>query len=138
MGGPCGIVLACAPSYAACEGWGELAKCPASVRAVHGALVTKCGFDGCFPCRVGDVTTAHIAADMDAAACKADSHDVVLLFFSGHGVQFRGDVHLLDSNGEFVSSRTLRHRFESKVKERGLVDVTLLLFLDCCQERKGT
>ena len=77
-------------------------------------------------------------ADMDAAACKADSHDVVLLFFSGHGVQFRGDVHLLDSNGEFVSSRTLRHRFESKVKERGLVDVTLLLFLDCCQERKGT
>mmetsp|Transcript_82983 Transcript_82983/g.169125 ORF Transcript_82983/g.169125 Transcript_82983/m.169125 type:complete len:178 (-) Transcript_82983:59-592(-) len=61
------------------------------------------------------------------------SHDVVVLFFTGHGSRMDDTTCLVDSVGSHVSVRKLQAVFAEAVEERQLRDVSFVLILDCGQ-----
>ena len=112
----------------------ELPACPPSATAAHAAFVSKCGFSPTFtPTLDNDVTRSHLVDDVRRAATTLASHDVAVLYFSGHGQRVDDTACVIDSAGGVVSVRELQAVFAEAVADRGLRDVAFVVILDCCQ-----
>ena len=112
----------------------ELPACPPSATAAHAAFVSKCGFSPTFtPTLDNDVTRSHLVDDVRRAATTLASHDVAVLYFSGHGQRMGDTTCVIDGAGRVVSVRKLQAVFADTVAERGLRSVALVIILDCCQ-----
>jgi len=136
---PNGYVLSYGVSYKAVPSEGtafdQLPACPPSATAAHDAFVSKCGFSSSFePILDDDATKSRMIADVRRAATTVASHDVVVLFFSGHGKRMDDTACVVDGAGCVVSVRKLQAVFAETVMERGLCDVAFIVILDCCQE----
>ena len=136
--GPSGYILSYGVSYSAMPTEGkrldEVAACPPSAVAAHGAFVSKCGFSPTFlPTLNSDVTPRRMVEDVRLAATKMASHDVVVLFFSGHGKRMDDTACVFDGAGCIVSVRKLLAVFAKTVVDRSLCDAAFVVILDCCQ-----
>ena len=137
--GPNGYILSYGVSYKTCKGVGYLGTCPESANAVHKAFVSKCGFSALFPPTLDDhVKKDAMIEDMRRVAQTMASHDVVVLYFSGHGMRQADTACVSDGAGCAVSLRELQAAFAETVVDRELLDVAFVVVLDCCQTlRKG-
>ena len=116
------------------EGFGELLTCPPSAAAVHDAFVSRCSFLPTFaPTLDHDVTKSRMVKDVRRAAMTMASHDVVVLFFSGHGKRMDDTACVFDGAGCIVSVRKLLAVFAKTVVDRSLCDAAFVVILDCCQ-----
>ena len=137
--GPTGYILSYGVSYRTASGEGKAAlpaapTCPPSAEAVRAAFVTKCGFSPQFSHTLDkDVTRSGMIEDVRRAATTIASHDVVVLFFSGHGTRLDDTSCVFDCAGCFVSVRKLQAVFAEVVMRRKVCDVALVVILDCCQ-----
>ena len=136
---PNGYILSYGVSYKAVQTEGtsfdQLPACPPSATATHDAFVSKCGFSSSFvPILDDDATKSRMIADVRRVATTVASHDVVVLFFSGHGKRMEDTACVVDAAGCVVSVRKLQAVFAETVMERGLCDVAFIVILDCCQE----
>ena len=132
--GPSGYILSYGVSYKATRTEKELPTCPPSAEAVHEAFVSRCGFSRMFsPALDNNVTNIRVIEDVRRAAMTMASHDVVVLFFSGHGNRMDDTACVYDSVGCVVSVRKLQAVFAEVVVERYLRDVAFVVILDCCQ-----
>ena len=112
----------------------ELPTCPLSATAAHDAFVSKCGFSSTFsPTLNEDVTKSRMVEDVRRVATTVASHDVVVLYFSGHGKRMDDTECVIDSAGCVVSVRKLQAVFAETVVERDVGDVAFVVILDCCQ-----
>ena len=135
---PSGYILSYGVSYKRVstkgKALGELPACPPSAEAVHAAFVSKCGFSPTFlPTLNSDVTPRRMVEDVRLAATKMASHDVVVLFFSGHGKRMDDTACVFDGAGCIVSVRKLLAVFAKTVVDRSLCDAAFVVILDCCQ-----
>ena len=138
--GPVGYILAYGVAYKNVvyegEEVAELPACPPSATAVHAAFVSKCAFSPAFPPTLDtEVTASGIVEDVCSVAKAMSSHDVAVLFFSGHGQRMDDTACVIDGAGGVVSVRKLQAVFADTVVERGLRNVALVIILDCCQTR---
>ena len=131
---PNGYILSYGASYKSASALDEVPQCPPSATAVHDAFVSKCGFSSAFsPTLDEDVTCRRMIEDVRRVAATMASHDVVVLFFTGHGSRMDDTTCLVDSVGSHVSVRKLQAVFAEAVEERELRDVSFVLILDCGQ-----
>ena len=79
------------------------------------------------------VTKRRIIEDVRRAAMTIASHDVVVLFFSGHGERMDDTACVNDCAGCIVSVRKLQAVFAETVVKRVVRDVAFVVILDCCQ-----
>ena len=132
--GPNGYILSYGVSYKGTSNdsaWNEVPPCPPSATAVHDAFVSKCGFSPTFPPTLDeDVTRRRMTDDVRRVATTMASHDVVVLFFTGHGSRMDDTTCLVDSVGSHVSVRKLQAVFAEAVMERELRDVSFVTILD--------
>ena len=136
--GPAGYILAYGVAYknVVYEGkvLAELPACPPSATAVHAAFVSKCAFSPAFlPTLDTEVTASGMVEDVRSVAKAMASHDVAVLYFSGHGQRMDDTACVIDGAGGVVSVRKLQAVFADTVAERGLCNVALVIILDCCQ-----
>ena len=136
--GPAGYILAYGVAYKNVvykrEVLAELPACPPSATAVHAAFVSKCAFSPAFPPTLDTkVTASGIVEDVRAVAKTMSSHDVAVLYFSGHGQRMDDTACVIDGAGGVVSVRKLQAVLADTVLERGLRGVALVVILDCCQ-----
>ena len=136
--GPSGYILSYGVSYSAMPTEGkrldEVAACPPSAVAAHGAFVSKCGFSPTFsPTLNEDVTKSRMVEGVRRVATTVASHDVVVLYFSGHGKRMDDTECVIDSAGCVVSVRKLQAVFAETVVERDVRNVAFVVILDCCQ-----
>ena len=131
---PNGYILSYGASYKSASTWNEVPQCPPSAAAVHDAFVSECGFSSAFPPTLDeDVTCRRMIEDVRRVATTMASHDVVVLFFTGHGYRMDDTTCLLDSVGSHVSVRKLQAVVAEAVMERELRDVSFVTILDCGQ-----
>ena len=135
---PTGYILSHGVSYKGVSSNGkaltELPTCPPSATAAHDAFVSKCGFSSTFsPTLNEDVTKSRMVEDVRRVATTVASHDVVVLYFSGHGKRMDDTECVIDSAGCVVSVRKLQAVFAETVVERDVRDVAFVVILDCCQ-----
>ena len=139
LDGPTGYILSYGASYKGTVVYkgavlGELPACPPSAIAAHDAFVSKCGFSREFSPGVDEVVTKRrMVEDVRRAATTMASGDVVVVFFSGHGVRMDGTACVIDGTGCVVSVRKLQAVFAETVVERGSRGIALVVVLDCCQ-----
>ena len=136
--GPAGYILAYGVAYknVVYEGkvLAELPACPPSATAVHAAFVSECAFSPAFlPTLDTDVTASGMVEDVRGVAKAMASHDVAVVYFSGHGQRMDDTACVIDGAGGVVSVRKLQAVFADTVAERGLCNVALVIILDCCQ-----
>ena len=136
---PNGYILSYGVSYETCKGFRYLRNCPPSAQAAHEVFVSKCGFSPMFPPTLDNhVRKDAMIEDMRRVAQTMASHDVVVLYFSGHGIRQADTTCVFDGAGCAVSVRELQATFAETAGERELRDVAFVVILDCCQElRKG-
>ena len=128
---PNGYILSYGVSYKGTSTWNEVPQCPPSAAAVHDAFVSECGFSPTFPPTLDeDVTRRRMTDDVRRVATTMASHDVVVLFFTGHGSRMDDTTCLVDSVGSHVSVRKLQAVFAEAVMERELRDVSFVTILD--------
>jgi len=135
---PTGYILSYGVSYKGVpsngEALAELPACPPSATAAHDAFVSKCGFSSKFsPTLNAGVTKSRMVKDVRRVAKTVASHDVVVLYFSGHGKRMDDTECVIDSAGCVVSVRKLQAVFAEAVVERDVRDVAFVVILDCCQ-----
>ena len=140
--GPAGYILAYGVAYknVVYEGkvLAELPACPPSATAVHAAFVSKCAFSPAFlPTLDTNVTASGMVEDVRGVAKAMASHDVAVLYFSGHGQRMDDTACVIDGAGGVVSVRKLQAVLADTVLERGLRGVALVVILDCCQTLLG-
>ena len=136
--GPAGYILAYGVAYKNVvykgEALAELPACPPSATAVHAVFVSKCAFSPAFPPTLDtEVTASGMVEDVRSVAKAMASHDVAVLYFSGHGQRMGDTTCVIDGAGRVVSVRKLQAVFADTVAERGLRSVALVIILDCCQ-----
>ena len=136
--GPAGYILAYGLAYKNVVHEGkalaELPACPPSATAVHAAFVTKCAFSPAFPPTLDTKLAASgMVEDVRSVAKAMASHDVAVLYFSGHGQRMDDTACVIDGAGGVVSVRKLQAVLADTVLERGLRGVALVVILDCCQ-----
>ena len=137
--GPSGFILAYGVSYEDTVMFkgavlDELPACPPSAVAAHDTFVSKCGFSRQFSPTVNEaVTKGRMVEDVRHAAETIASGDVVVVFFSGHGVWMETTACGIEVTGCVVSVRKLQAVFAETVVERGLRGIALVVVLDCCQ-----
>ena len=140
---PIGYILSYGVSYKGVSSKGkaldELPACPPSATTAHDAFVSKCGFSSKFsPTLNEDVTKSRMVEGVRRVATTVASHDVVVLYFSGHGMRQADTACVFDGAGCAVSLRELQATFAETVVDRELRDVAFVVILDCCQTlRKG-
>ena len=131
---PNGYILSYGASYKSASALNEVPQCPPSAAAVHDAFVSECGFSPTFPPTLDeDVTCRRMIEDVRRVAATMASHDVVVLFFTGHGSRMDDTTCLVDSVGSHVSVRKLQAVFAEAVEARELRDVSFVAILDCAQ-----
>ena len=134
---PTGYILSYGVSYKGVsngEALAELPACPPSATAAYDAFVSKCGFSSTFsPTLNEDVTKSRMVEGVRRVATTVASHDVVVLYFSGHGKRMDDTACVIDGSGCVVSVRKLQAVFAETVVERDVRDVALVVILDCCQ-----
>jgi len=131
---PNGYIVSYGVSYTDVPTEAELPACPPSAKAVHAAFVSRCGFSPTFsPTLDNDVTKSRLMKDVRRAAMTMASHDVAVLFFSGHSRRMDDTACVFDTVGDVVSVRKLQAVFAKTVMERGLRDVAFIVILDGCQ-----
>ena len=135
---PTGYILSHGVSYKGVSSNGkaltELPACPPSATAAHDAFVSKCGFSSTFsPTLNEDVTKSRMVEDVRRVATTIASHDVVVVYFSGHGERMDDTTCVIDSAGCVVSVRKLQAVFAETVVERDVRNVAFVVILDCCQ-----
>jgi len=135
---PTGYILSYGVSYKGVSAKGEalddLPACPPSATAAHDAFVSKCGFSSTFsPTLNEDVTKSRMVEDVRRVATTVASHDVVVVYFSGHGKRMDDTACVIDGAGCVVSVRKLQAVFAETVAERDVRDVAFVVILDCCQ-----
>ena len=134
---PTGYILSYGVSYTGVsngEALAELPACPPSATAAHDAFVSKCGFSPTFsPTLNEDVTKSRMVEDVRRVATTIASHDVVVVYFSGHGERMDDTTCVIDSAGCVVSVRKLQAVFAETVVERDVRNVAFVVILDCCQ-----
>ena len=131
---PNGYILSYGASYKSASALNEVPQCPPSAAAVHDAFVSECGFSPTFPPTLDeDVTCRRMIEDVRRVAATMASHDVVVLFFTGHGSRMDDTTCLVDSVGSHVSVRKLQAVFAEAVEEREMRDVSFVAILDCAQ-----
>ena len=136
--GPAGYILAYGVAYKNVVYEGEelveVPSCPPSATAVHAAFVSECAFSPAFlPTLDTNVTASGMVEDVRRVAKAMASHDVAVLYFSGHGQRMGDTTCVIDGAGGVVSVRKLQAVFADTVAERGLRSVALVIILDCCQ-----
>jgi len=135
---PTGYILSYGVSYKDVasngEALAELPACPPSATTAHDAFVSKCGFSSTFsPTLNEDATKSRMIEDVRRVATTVASHDVVVLYFSGHGKRMDDTACVIDGAGCVVSVRKLQAVFAETVVERDIRDVAFVVILDCCQ-----
>ena len=136
--GPAGYILAYGVAYKNVVYEGEelveVQACPPSATAVHAAFVSRCAFSPAFPPTLDTKLAASgMVEDVRSVAKAMASHDVAVLYFSGHGQRMDDTACVIDGAGGVVSVRKLQAVFADTVAERGLRGVALVIILDCCQ-----
>ena len=137
--GPSGFILAYGVSYEDTVMFkgavlDELPACPPSAVAAHDTFVSKCGFSRQFSPTVNEaVTKGRMVEDVRHAAETIASGDVVVVFFSGHGVWMETTACGIEGTGCVVSVRKLQAVFAKTAMKRSLRRVALVVILDCCQ-----
>ena len=139
--GPNGCILSYGVSYTTTVADGKefvtVPACPRSAQAVHEAFVSKCGFSNSpmFPPTLDNqVAKDTMINDVRRVAGTMASHDVVVLYFSGHGMRQDDTACVFDGAGCVVSLRELQAAFAETVVARELRDVAFVVVLDCCQK----
>lgn len=135
---PDGYILSYGVSYRK-----KLSACPRSAADIHSEFVSKCGFSSAFQPRLdAAVTKRGMEDDLRDVATRIKPHDVVVVFFSGHGMRQGNTACVMDSAEASVSVRKLQAVFaEILVQRRSMSKVpimtSLVIILDCCQTLSG-
>ena len=131
---PTGYILSYGVSYEGSDLYACRQQCAASALAVHDAFVSKCGFAPTFQPKLNaDVTASGIVNDARRVAKGVSTYDVVVVFFSGHGIRRQDAACMVDSAGGVVSVRELQAAFADEVHRCAVQAISFLIILDSCQ-----